>query len=125
MKQLQHSYGRLGDPIAAKGYGQILHSQIRLASIGFVAFLMCLVSACTSAPNADSFGTNSIACIRLEGASVFSFFSGYADTRVVHIPPTLQAAMGIDELLPFVERCFSDGDPAMLEAIRALTLSSG
>ncbi len=80
----------------------------------------CFLLASCAGINSESLGDNSLACIRAEGAGLFTVFSGYAETRIVHIPAALQESMGIEDLLQFSEACWLEGNQAvMLEMLRA------
>lgn len=85
-----------------------------------VAVALCAVLVACSGTNTSNLGENSLACIRAEGASLFTVFSGYVETRIVHIPARLQEAMDLDDLMTFTESCWIEGSAAvMLQMLRA------
>ena len=87
-----------------------------------ILLIAVMLQSCASNGDASSFGDDALVCVRAEGASLFSFFSGYVETRVVHIPTALQTAMGIDGIQEFTEKCWIDGDSLqMIEALRAIS----
>lgn len=87
--------------------------------IGMCLLALMLMGCSTN--DFSKFGDDALVCFKAEGAGVFTFFSGYAETRVVHVPKALQASMGIENLETITERCWLESSGLqMIEALRLI-----